>query len=215
MLRRNMTLHRSLSSGRFRPEALFRPQSVAVLGASSPAGVQVMGNLLAGGFKGAILPVTGQGKSGVTAISGVLAYPDIASLPIAADLAILCADEPDTLGTFTALAKRGIFAAVMIGMAESVGEASKATGVRVLGPGSFGISVPGIGLQASRSHLLPQAGRVALVSQSAALCRAVLDWAEPNGVGFSHPRPPHVPLRGTCGVAHASGGGDAGGRAAA
>ena len=181
-----MTLHRSLSSGRFRPEALFRPESVAVIGAASPAGVQVMANLLSGGFKGAILPVTGNGKSGVTAISGVLAYPDIESLPIAADLAILCADGIDTLAVFTALAKRGTFAAVMIGMAERVGEAASATGVRVLGPGSFGISVPGIGLQASRSHLLPQKGRIALVSQSAALCRAVLDWAEPNGVGFSH-----------------------------
>ena len=186
MLHRTMTLHRSLSSGRFRPEALFRPDSVAVIGAASPAGVQVMANLLSGGFKGAILPVTGNSKSGVTAISGVLAYPDIESLPIAADLAILCADGIDTQAVFSALAKRGTFAAVMIGMAEKVGEAAKATGVRVLGPGSFGISVPGIGLQASRSHLLPNKGRVALISQSAALCRAVLDWAEPNGVGFSH-----------------------------
>jgi acetyltransferase len=71
-------------------------------------------------------------------------------------------------------------------MAENVGAAAKATGVRVMGPGSFGIAIPSIGLQATRSHLLPRAGRVALVSQSAALCRAVLDWAEPNGVGFSY-----------------------------
>jgi len=186
MLHRTMTLHRSLSSGRFRPEALFRPDSVAVLGADSPAGLQVMANLLSGGFKGAILPVTGMVGGKMTAISGVLAYPNIESLPIAADLAVLCADGIDTEAAFAALAKRGTFAAVMIGMAENVGAASKATGVRVLGPGSFGISVPGIGLHATRSHLLPHAGRVALISQSAALCRAVLDWAEPNGVGFSH-----------------------------
>jgi acetyltransferase len=58
--------------------------------------------------------------------------------------------------------------------------------MRVLGPGSFGIAAPAIGLNASRAHLTPRAGKLALVSQSAALCRAVLDWAEPNGVGFSH-----------------------------
>ncbi len=181
-----MTLHRSTAAGRFRPEALFRPDSVAVIGASSPAGVQVMANMMSGGFKGAILPVTGKAGGVVEAISGVLAYPDIASLPITPDLAVLCADGIDVLDVFTQLAKRGTFAAVMIGMAEGVGAAAHATGVRVLGPGSFGVAVPGIGLQATRSHLLPRAGRVALVSQSAALCRAVLDWAEPNGVGFSY-----------------------------
>jgi hypothetical protein len=58
--------------------------------------------------------------------------------------------------------------------------------MRLLGPGSFGIAVPDIGLNATRSHLAPPKGRLALVSQSGALCRAVLDWAEPNGVGFSH-----------------------------
>jgi acetyltransferase len=56
----------------------------------------------------------------------------------------------------------------------------------VLGPGSFGIAVPSIGLNASRAHLVPPAGRIGLISQSASLCRAVVDWAGPNGVGFSH-----------------------------
>ena len=58
--------------------------------------------------------------------------------------------------------------------------------MRVLGPRSFGLAVPGIGLNATRAHIPPPPGRLALVSQSAALCRAVIDWAGPNGVGFSH-----------------------------
>lgn len=182
MLQRNMTIHRALSAGRFVLEKLFRPQSVAVLGAETGAGGQVMANLLAGGFQGAVLPV----GPGLGAVSGVLAYPDIAALPIAPDLAVCCADGFDARDVFARLAERGTFAAVVIGMAEHVGAAARETGVRALGPGSFGVSVPGIGLHATRSHLLPQAGRVALVSQSAALCRAVLDWAGPNGVGFSH-----------------------------
>ena len=70
-------------------------------------------------------------------------------------------------------------------MADGVGEAARAAGIRALGPGSFGIAVPKLGLNVSRAHLPPRPGRLALVSQSAALCRVVLDWAEPNGVGFS------------------------------
>ena len=182
MLHRTMNFQRTLIKGRFHPESLFRPASVAVLGAGGKAGGQVMANLLAGGFKGAVLPV----GADLSAISGVLAYPDIEALPIAPDLAVLCDDGGDAADLFARLAKRGVNACVVIGMIEGIGDAAAKTGVRALGPGSFGISVPGIGLQATRSHLLPRAGRVALVSQSAALCRAVLDWAEPNGVGFSH-----------------------------
>ncbi len=182
MLHRNMTIHRALTHGRFDLASMFRPRSVGVIGADTAAGAQVMSNLLVGGFKGAVLPV----GPGLTAISGVLAYPDIESLPMAPDLAVCCGDGMDVPDVFARLARRGTFAAVVIGMAEGVGVAARATGVRALGPGSFGISVPGIGLHATRSHLLPRAGRVALVSQSAALCRAVLDWAGPNGVGFSH-----------------------------
>ena len=60
------------------------------------------------------------------------------------------------------------------------------TGVRVLGADSFGIAVPRLNLNATRSHIPPPPGRLALISQSAALSRAVIDWAGPNGVGFSH-----------------------------
>ncbi len=70
--------------------------------------------------------------------------------------------------------------------ADGLSDPARRAGVRVLGPESFGIAVPGIGLNASRAHLPPPAGRIGLVSQSASLCRTVLDWAQPNGVGFSH-----------------------------
>jgi acetyltransferase len=182
MLHRNMVLLRPISAGRFRPDALFRPTSVAVLGAGSDAGGQVMANMMAAGFQGAILPVGPK----LRAVSGVLAYPDIESLPIAPDLAVLCDQTGPVEAVFAALAQRGTHAAVVVSMAEGLHEAARATGVRALGPGSFGVAVPEIGLNASRAHLPPRRGKIALVSQSAALCRAVLDWAEPNGVGFSH-----------------------------
>ena len=182
MLHCNMTLLRPIGSGRFRAEALFRPASVAVIGAATPTGGQVMANMMAAGFKGAILPV----GEGLRALSGVLAYPDIESLPVAPDLAVLCDDTLAAAPVFAALARRGTHAAVVLGMSEPLRAAAHGTGVRALGPGSFGIAVPEIGLNASRAHLTPRPGKIALVSQSAALCRAVLDWAGPNGVGFSH-----------------------------
>ena len=182
MLHCNMPLLLPISSGRFRPEALFRPTSVAVIGAGTAAGGQVMANMLAAGFQGAILPV----GANIRAISGVLAYPDIESLPVAPDLAVLC-DEAMPMGpAFEALARKGTHAATVICRSETLWDAARASGVRALGPGSFGVAVPEIGLNATRAHLTPRPGKIALVSQSAALSRAVLDWAEPNGVGFSH-----------------------------
>jgi acetyltransferase len=167
-----LPIPRVAKPGRFRPEHLLHPASVLVLGAETEAGIQVLANLRAGGFAGPIL----------SAATGA----DLASLPSVADLAVVCTDGAAVPDAIAALARAGTTAAIVLGMAGGLRDLAAATGVRSLGPGSFGVAVPGIGLNASRSHLPPRAGRVALVSQSAALCRAVLDWAEPNGVGFSH-----------------------------
>lgn len=177
-----MTLMIPAAADAFRADLLFRPTSVAVIGAGSPEGRQVMQNLMAADFAGAILPVA----AGVPAVCGALAYADVAALPVAPDLAVIASPGHEVETVMQALAARGTRAAIVTGMAPDLARVSAQTGVRVLGPGSFGVSVPGIGLNASRAHLVPRAGRLALISQSAALCRAVLDWAEPNGVGFSH-----------------------------
>ncbi len=168
--------------GRFSPDRLFAPNSVAVVGAGTEAGTQIMANLMAAGFKGAVMPVDPDLK----AVSGVLAYGDVASLPVAPDLAVIAASDVPVLPVLNDLAARGCFAAVVTGIAPDLSRDALPPGMRILGPGSFGIAVPAIGLNASRAHLPVGAGRLALASQSAALCRAVLDWAGPNGVGFSH-----------------------------
>ncbi len=158
--------------GRFHIERLFRPASVAVVGTATPAGRRVLANLHEGGFGGTIL----------TAEEAA----DIAALPATPDLAVICLDGKAVGAAFTSLGRLGTRVAAVLGMAADVGALARRSGVRALGPGSFGVVVPGIGLNAGLGHLPPRAGRLALVSQSAALCRAVLDWAEPNGVGFSH-----------------------------
>jgi acetyltransferase len=166
-----MNLLRDKPPGRFSPHCLFHPDSVAVIGADSPAGAQVLANLQAAGFKGDILPLDPE---------------QIASLPKPPDLAVLATPSHLLPSALAALAAKGTFAAIAINAADGIAEAARQTGVRVLGPASFGITVPRIGLNASRAHLMPAPGRLALASQSAAMCRAVLDWAQPNGVGFSH-----------------------------
>ncbi len=158
----------STTPGRFRPEQLFQPGSIAVLGPASAVGAQVMSNLVEGGFKGEVWPVE-----------------LVAGLGAAPDLAVVCALDGPIAPVFQALAELGTRLAVVVCMADGVGPAARAAGIRALGPGSFGVMVPKLRLNLSRAHLPPRPGRLALVSQSAALCRVVMDWAEPNGVGFS------------------------------
>jgi acetyltransferase len=164
---------RHLAAGRFHPELLFRPRSIAVVGTATPEGRDVLANVTAGdapAYAGGLFTAE--------------APADVAGFDGAPDLAFICC--ADVAGAMAALARRGTMAAVVLTMAGDLAALARELRMRVYGPGSFGIAVPSIGLHAIRSHLRPRLGRAALVSQSAALCRAVLDWAEPNGVGFSH-----------------------------
>jgi acetyltransferase len=168
---------------RFRPEALFKPQRIALLGADSEIGGQILTNLAAGGFQGEIYQV---GRA--VPLPNLAAFPDLASLPVAPDLAILALAPEEIDAALAGLAARGTFAAIVPGPMPQLdlGAMARARGVRVLGPNAFGIAVPAIGLNATRAHLPPRPGRMAVVVQSGALARAIMDWAEPNGVGFSH-----------------------------
>lgn len=179
-------------------DRLLSPASVALIGASpTPRSVgQVTArNLLQGGFKGPILPVNPRH----TAIEGVLAYPSVAALPIAPDLAVI-ATPPDTVpGLIAELGQRGTRAAVVLtaGFGEGGAEAGEQRRqamldaarphlLRVLGPNCVGLLVPGIGLNASFAHLGARPGDLAFLTQSGAIVTALLDWAASRGIGFSH-----------------------------
>ena len=151
----------------FHPQAFFAPRSVLLVGASTALGRAIGTNM--GGFGGILTPV------------------DVGDVPDRAfDLAVLACAPEEVAGALAAVSRAGTYAAVCAVPAPGLAEAARAAGVRVLGPASFGLIVPALGLNASAAHVPVAAGRVALVSQSAALCRTVLDWAGPNGVGFSH-----------------------------
>ncbi|CNI41318.1 bifunctional acetate--CoA ligase family protein/GNAT family N-acetyltransferase [Yersinia pekkanenii] len=170
-------------------EALLRPKSIAVIGASEKperAGFLMMRNLLDGGFSGPILPVTPTHQ----AVCGVLAYADIASLPITPDLAILCTHDRRNLALLEDLALRGCKAVIILSAATEQFPELKACAqrhhIRLLGPNSLGLLAPWQGLNASFSPVPIKKGRLAFISQSAAVANTILDWAQQREVGFSY-----------------------------
>ncbi len=170
-----MTIARS-TKGRFSVERLYAPTSVAVVGPETPEGARVLANMAAACFHGTTY-VVGDAPGGFASVADLLEAPDLAILA--------CAPAAATAYVH-ALAARGSRAAIAVGDVPDLAALARDSGVRVLGPHSFGIAVPRLGLNASLGHIPVPQGRVALLTQSASLARAVLDWAGPNGVGFSH-----------------------------
>ncbi|WP_076413863.1 bifunctional acetate--CoA ligase family protein/GNAT family N-acetyltransferase [Shewanella sp. UCD-KL12] len=176
---------------------LFKPQSVAIIGASNRekrAGNVVMRNLLAGSFSGPIMPVTPKYQ----AVLGVLAYPSIEALPLKPDLAIICTAAQKVPAIVETLAQFGCKVAIIhaSGMGQEFNDEgvnlltlarqhAKRYGMRLLGPNSLGMMLPNLGLNASLAHTTALPGKIAFVSQSAAICTTVLDWANNKGIGFS------------------------------
>ncbi|HVZ09141.1 GNAT family N-acetyltransferase [Rhodopila sp.] len=164
-----MSVPRLHSVGRFDPASLFNPKSVAVLGADSEAGSQLLANLALGGFKGDIhVPRA------------------VADLPANTSLTVLALPEDEIGPAMQLMAGRNCHAAIVPGPCAALRDHADRTGVRALGAHSFGLVVPRHGLNAARTHVQPPSGRLGLISQSGALTRAVIDWAGPNGIGFSH-----------------------------
>jgi acetyltransferase len=183
---------------RFDPERVFAPRSVAVSGAATALGRRVLANLRAAGFAGEI------GTDDLR-----LQKPD---------LAIVADEAGDVPGALAHHAAAGARAAMVLNGVDNLASAAKAAGIRVWGPHSFGLVRPAIGLNVSGFPLMPDAGKVALVGQSAGLARTVIDWAVPNSVGFSQiigiGGNADVSFSGAGGGALAAGGGDCAGFAA-
>ena len=179
-------------------DALYKPTSVALIGASKRAGSigsVIARNLLNSGFDGPILPVHPKHQS----IEGVLAYPDIASLPLVPDLAIIATPPATVPGLVEQLGARGTRAVVVISagfgtaktpdgrsLKQALLDASKPHLLRIVGPNTLGILSPNHALNASFAHLSPDPGHLAFITQSGAVVTSVIDWAKARGIGFSH-----------------------------
>ena len=178
-------------------EHLFRPQSIAVIGASDTprsVGATVLRNLVEGKFPGAIMPVNP--KHGE--LAGIKVYPTVASLPTVPELAVICTPPATVPVLIGELGARGTKAAIVITaglgrdkdsqgrtLKEAMLAAAKPHLLRILGPNCVGLLVPALALNASFAHTGALPGKIAFVSQSGALVTAVLDWAKSRDIGFS------------------------------
>jgi acetyltransferase len=178
-------------------DKLFRPDAVALIGASSRAntvGAVALRNLVRAGFRGPLFPVNPKHQT----LEGLKVYPDVKSLPRPPDLAIVATPPiaiPKLIGDLGAI---GTKAAVVISagfggpgadacaLQQAALNAAKPHLLRLVGPNCVGLMVPAIGLNASFAHVAPTTGDLAFVSQSGAIITAVLDWAAPRRIGFSH-----------------------------
>lgn len=170
-------------------DALFAPQTIALVGASNQAGSvgQVLArNLFSGGFKGAIWPVNPHEAQ----ILGHACYSTIGDLPAKADLAVIATPANTIPALIDALGQNGCRAAIVIsagaGLRDAVLKAGETFLMRIVGPNCLGLLSPGLGLNASFAHLHPEHGDIAFLTQSGAIATSMLDWANGRGLGFSH-----------------------------
>jgi acetyltransferase len=176
-------------------KSLFRPERVAVIGASSnpeKMGFQIFRNIVDAGFRGEILPVNPKGET----ILGRSSLKSAADLPAGTDLAVLIIPAKLVPGTLLQLGERNVRAAIVIsgGFAESGEEGAvlqeelarnaARCGIRVVGPNCQGVNYPYHELCASWP-LVTRRGDIAFVSQSGTVGAAMIDWASEDRIGFS------------------------------
>ena len=177
----------------YRFAAMLRPERIAVVGAGErdgSVGRAVIGSLRAGGFAGEIWPVNPNHAS----VEGLPCAGTLAALPGRPDL-VMIATPPATVPDIVAQAgAAGAAAAVILsahlgqGEADPIGAAQRAArahAMRLLGPDSIGLSVPGLHLNATLLAQPPRPGDVALISQSGTVASAIAEWATRRETGFS------------------------------
>lgn len=174
---------------------LLAPRSVAVVGASGRPGSLgrvVYENLLAGGFQGELFAVNPHHGT----VLGRPAYSSLAAIGQPVDLAVICTRSAAVPGIFK-LGRGRLRAAAILSDApvadpvayrrwrHDLAESVRASGVRVLGPASFGVVRTSLGLNATAGAVVALPGRLSLISQSGAMAMALLDFAHGAGIGFA------------------------------
>jgi acetyltransferase len=177
-------------------DAIFAPKSVAVIGATEnkgSVGRTVFQNLGRGGFQGVVYPVNPKRAS----VLSVKAYPSISSLPEPADLAVITTPATTVPGLIKECVAAGVKGAVIISagfkevgpvgveLERQVLEEARKGGMRLIGPNCLGVMNPHNGLNATFATTIARPGNVGFISQSGALCTAILDWSLSENVGFS------------------------------
>ncbi len=179
-------------------DAIFTPESVAVIGASNTPGKvghDIFTNILHGGYTGTLYPVNPGSKS----VSSVRSYSTMGEIPDPVDLAIIILPPAMALKAVEDSVVKGVRGIIIVsaGFREVGGQGveiekrivsvCREAGVRVVGPNCLGVinPLPSVRLNASFSARMPVPGKISFISQSGALCTAVLDFAADRDLGFS------------------------------
>jgi acetyltransferase len=172
--------------------AMFTPESVAVIGATEAPGS--VGRALVENLKsyhGLVYPVNLKRET----ILGVPAFPKIGAVPDHIDLAIIATPAATVPEVLQECAEAGVTGAMIVSagfkecgpLGAKLEEAivARRGQMRIVGPNCLGLMIPRLGLNATFAPRLAKDGHLAFVSQSGALCSSVLDWSLREGVGFS------------------------------
>ena len=178
-------------------DPLFRPESIAVIGASrSPGtiGYQIVDNLLRHGYRGIIYPVNPKAR----AIHSILAYPSVSAVPGPVDMAVVVVPKESVLKVVDECGQVGVKGVVVIsagfrevggeglGREEVLLEIVRRHGMRLVGPNCMGImnTSPDVRMNATFAPTLPPTGATSFLSQSGALGVTILDYAAEYGIGI-------------------------------
>ncbi len=176
-------------------ESIFEPKSVAIIGATERPGSigrTIFENLIAGSLREAAYPVNPNHSS----VLGVKAFPRLGDLPSPVDLAVIVAPALAVPGIVAECVEAGIPGAIIIsaGFKECGARGvelerqilANADGrIRIIGPNCLGMMLPHAGFNATFARAAARKGSVGFLSQSGALCTAILDWSLSQNVGFS------------------------------
>ena len=192
----NENVNEILSRQQTQLDVFFRPKSVAVIGATETPGSvgrTVLSNLIASPFGGPIYPVNPKRAS----VLGIKAYKSIADIHDHVDLAVVVTPAPSVPDVINQCAEHKVPGAIVISagfreagaegreLERQVLENAHRGGMRIIGPNCLGVMAPLSGLNATFATAMARPGNVGLISQSGAMCTAILDWSLRENVGFS------------------------------
>ncbi|HNB40824.1 MAG TPA: acetate--CoA ligase family protein, partial [Anaerolineales bacterium] len=188
--------HDVLHYGRQPLDSIFAPKSVAVVGATETVGSvgrTIVWNLMSSSFSGTIYPVNPKRPS----VLGIKAYPDLKSIPEKLDLIVVVTPAPTVPDIIKEAVDLGVPSAIIISagfketgpagveLERQVMEHARRGNMRIIGPNCLGVMSPTTGLNATFASTIARRGSVGFISQSGALCTAILDWSLTENVGFS------------------------------
>ena len=175
---------------------IFAPRNVAVIGASETEGSvgrTLLWNLISNPFGGTVYPVNPRRSS----VLGIHAYPSVLEVPGQIDLAVIVTRADFVPGIIDQCVEAGVKGAIIVSagfkeigeegakLEQEILEIARSAQMRIIGPNCLGVMSPLTGLNATFAKGMARPGNVGFISQSGALCTAVLDWSFRENVGFS------------------------------